>query len=290
MASAECRGGHRRLRVAGRLHHQLAQRNADHGSQIVGDNALPAGKIERLAGIGQKKFGVRAHRFFQDRMRNRLVVEQRLFLGVAPGGQPQFPFLVLQKNICALGPRQLQRDVEHGHQNFVEHARGVQLARRFQKQRELFQVGGFLLDLNAGNLAEEFPRSIGSSVRGIEQDVSRIASPELQAVAALQFLALDSLSVDERAVLAAQIDEEEFLPLLHDLRVVARDARVGDHQIFIDFPSHRERRAVQDDVLLLAALHKHKGGKHTGAGTVMTDCAKGHEWSFRAPFAFSSDG
>ena len=102
-------------------------------------------------------------------------------------------------------------------------------------------------------------------------------------------LALDAFSVDERAVLAAQIDEEEFLPVLHDLRVVARDPRVRDHQIFIDFPSHRERRAVQDDVLLLATLHKHKGGKHTGTGTAVTDCAKGHEWSFRVPFAFASD-
>ena len=210
-------------------------------------------------------------------MRNRLVVEQRLFLRVAAGGQPQLPFFVLQKNICALGPRQLQRDVEHGHQNFVEHARGIQLARRFQKQRELFEVGGFLLDLDAGDLAEKFARRIGSRVRRIEQNVSRIARAKLQAVAALQFLPLDALSIDERAVLAAQVDQEKRLPFLHDLGMVARDARVGDHQIFIHFPSHGERSAVQNDVLLLTALHKHQGGKHSGAGTVMTDCVQGHE-------------
>ena len=116
----------RSLRVAGRLDHQLAQRNANHGSQIVGHNALPPSKIERLACIGQKKFGIRPHRFFQNRMRNRLVVEQRFFLGVAPGGQAQLPFLVLKKNISAFRPRQLQRDVEHGHQNFVEYTRRIQ--------------------------------------------------------------------------------------------------------------------------------------------------------------------
>ena len=102
-------------------------------------------------------------------------------------------------------------------------------------------------------------------------------------------MALDALSVDEGAVLAAQIDQEEFLSVLHDLRVVARDARVRNHQIFIDFPSNCERSAVQDDVLLLATLHKDKGGKHTGTGTAVTDCAKGHEWSFRVPFALTSD-
>ena len=101
----------------------------------------------------------------------------RLFLGVAAGGQPEFPFLILEKNIGALGPRQLQRDVEHGHQNLVEHARRIQLARGFQKQRELFQVGRFLLDLNAGDLAEKFPRRVGSCMPWIEQNISESRAP-----------------------------------------------------------------------------------------------------------------
>ena len=183
----------------------------------------------------------------------------------------------------------LQRDVEHGHQDFVEHARRVQLARRFQKQRELFQVGRFLLDLDSGNPAEKFPGSVRSGMSRIEEDVRRIARPKLQAVTALQFLTLDTLSVDERAVLAAQVNEEKLLPVLHDLRMVPRDPRVRNHQILVDLPSDRERRAVQNDVLLLATLHKDKGGKHTGARSVMTDCAKGHEWSFSVPFAVARD-
>ena len=134
-------------------------------------------------------------------------------LGVASGGQPQLPFVVLQEDVAALGSRQLQRDVEHGHQDFVEHAGRVQLARRFQKQRQLFQVGGFLLDLDAGNLAEKFARRVRGGMRRVEQDVGRIARPKFQPVAALQLLPLDALAVDERAVLAAQIDEEEIRPL-----------------------------------------------------------------------------
>ena len=115
-------------------------------------------------------------------------------------------------------------------------------------------------------------------MRRVEQNVGRIPSSEFQPVAPLQFLALDALSIYVGAVFAAEIDEEKILPLLHDLRMVARHARVGDHQILIDFASDRERRAVQNEVLLLASLHEDKGGKHTGARAVMTDRGKGHEW------------
>ncbi len=66
-------------------------------------------------------------------MRNRLIVEQRLFLSVAPGGEAELPFFVLEKNVAAFTPRQLQRDVEHGHQNFVEHASSIQFAGGLKK-------------------------------------------------------------------------------------------------------------------------------------------------------------
>src|SRR5579864_1094465 len=102
-------------------------------------------------------------------MRNRLVVEQRLFLGIATRGQSKFSFFVLEKDKSAFGARQLQGDVEHRHQNFVEHARRVQLARGFQKQGEFFQVRRFLLDLNARDLTEKFASRVGSSLRRIEQ-------------------------------------------------------------------------------------------------------------------------
>ena len=132
------------------------------------------------------------------------------------------------------------------------------------------------LNLNAGNLAEKFARGIGSRVRGIEQNVGGIARAEFEAVAALQFLALDALSVDEGAVLAAQVDQEKILSLLHDLGVVARDARVGDDQVFINLAADVERRAVQDNVLLLGSLYEDKRGKHTGTGAV-ADGVQGHE-------------
>jgi hypothetical protein len=44
---------------------------------------------------------------------------------------------------------------------------------------------------------------------------------------------------------------------------------------------------VQDDILLFAALYKHKGGKHAGGG-ILTHRGQGHEWSIGAQFAGAS--
>ena len=50
-------------------------------------------------------------------------------------------------------------------------------------------------------------------MRRIEENVGGIAGAEFQPVAALQFLPLDAFPVHERAMLAAQVDQEEFLAL-----------------------------------------------------------------------------
>src|SRR5438309_9836388 len=65
--------------------------------------------------------------------------------------------------------------------------------------------------------------------------------------------------------------------------MVARDARIGNDQVLVDLSPHRERRAVQDDVFLLAPLHKYEGGKHSGTGAVMAGRSNGiksHGWVF----------
>jgi hypothetical protein len=42
---------------------------------------------------------------------------------------------------------------------------------------------------------------------------------------------------------------------------------------------------VEDDILLLAALHEYKRGEDSGSGAVMTDAVQGHGWQIAAPFA-----
>ena len=93
--------GRRGLRVACGMHRKFAQRNTDHGAQIVGHNALPSGHIQRFAGVLQQEFQVGSDRFFENGMRNRLIVQQRLFVFVPPGSQTQFAIVIFQKHVRA---------------------------------------------------------------------------------------------------------------------------------------------------------------------------------------------
>ena len=136
----------------------------------------------------------------------------------------------------------------------------------------------FLRDLDAGNLAQELAGRVRSAVRRIEDGVAGIARSKFQAVVAFQLLPLNAFAVDERAVLAALINEKESVFFEHDQRVIARDPRIGDHQILIHFAAHAERRAIEDDVLLLVPLHQHQRREHTGTG------------GLRVPIAFKTMG
>ena len=152
-----------------------------------------------------------------------------------------------------------------------------------RNKSQLLEVAGFLRDLDPGNLAQEVARRVRGAVRRIENGVGRIARAKLQAIVALQLLPLDTLSVDERAVLAALVDEKESGFFQHDERVVARDAGIGDHQILIDLAPHAERSAVEDDVPLLVALHQHQRGKHARAGRLSHGLSHLRSWGGAPP-------
>jgi hypothetical protein len=116
-------------------------------------------------------------------------------------------------------------------------------------------------------------------VRRIKQDIGRVTCAKFQAIPTLQLLPLDSFPVDERPMFAAEVLQEEFHTLLHNLRVIAGNARVGDDQILVHLASHGEWSAVQDNVFLLAALHEDKSRKHSGTGAMMagrTNGVQGH--------------
>ena len=101
-------------------------------------------------------------------------------------------------------------------------------------------------------------------MRGIENRVGRIPRSEFQAIIPLQFLALNSFAIDECAVLAALIDQEEKSVFLqHNERVIALHSRIRDNQIFIYLASHTERSAVENNIFLLVSLHQHQRRKHS---------------------------
>ena len=101
---------------------------------------------------------------------------------------------------------------------------------------------------------------------GMEDDVRNVADAELHAIVPLQRLALYPFAVDESSVLAALVHDAELPVFGGDQSVVAGDARIGDHQILIDFASHGERSVVEIDGALVVPLHEHQGGKYSRAG------------------------
>lgn len=95
----------------------------------------------------------------------------------------------------------------------------------------------------------------------VEDDIGKIANPELQAIVLLQWLTLDFLAIDKRSVLAALVYHAELPIFRNDHGVVARNPRVRNDQILVDFSAHAEGTVVKLDDSLLISLHIDQGGK-----------------------------
>src|SRR6516164_3150425 len=105
-------------------------------------------------------------------MRDGFVIEQRLALGVTPGSEAQVSVFVFHEDVPAFGASELQGGIEQGHEDFIEHSDGVELARGFQKQRELFEVRGLGGNVNARDLAKKFSGGVGGlQMEGVEDHV-----------------------------------------------------------------------------------------------------------------------
>ena len=144
------------------LDHGLAQRNADDTVQVVGHNALAAGQLAGVVGVGDQKFrsALAASRRMEREM--RAVVGDALAVLVAAGSEVQLAVRLAQKDEAALGAGQAQRRFQQRGQNIVEHAAGVQLARRLQEDVQHFQVGARSGGrLPGGELAQELLRGTG---------------------------------------------------------------------------------------------------------------------------------
>src|SRR5437660_10289495 len=100
----------------------------------------------------------------------------------------------------------------------------------------------------------------------MEDDVGPVTNAELQPVIDCVLLALDALAIDECAVLAAFVDEEENPIFRNDFSVIARNPGIGDDQILVHLASHIERAVFERDQALLFSLYKYEAGKYARAG------------------------
>ena len=138
-------------------------------------------------------------------MRNGAVFGERLPFFVAPRSQTERAILVAQEDIAALRAGEPQQRVYQRDQDIAQHPAGVQLARRFQIQREHLQVGNILRRPPVADAAQEIARRSGCFRVGAEQQVSFAAHPKLDAVVGLQLVPVHPLAVDVGAVLAVLV-------------------------------------------------------------------------------------
>src|SRR5215469_10089404 len=113
----------------------------------------------------------------------------------------------------------------------------------------------------------------------MKNGVDRVASAELQAIIALEKPALYPLAVDKRSVLAALILDVELAALRSIQRMVARDPRIRDRQVFLHFPADGERAVIQIQRALLGSLNENQAGEDPGlnAGDRADDGLGGHK-------------
>jgi hypothetical protein len=98
----------------------------------------------------------------------------------------------------------------------------------------------------------------------MKNQVSNIARAKFQAIIALQFMAVNLLAINKRAVLAPQVNDKKLAIFRHDRSVLARHPRIRNHQIAINRASHRIRSVIQRQRLLIASLYKDSDRKNAG--------------------------
>src|SRR5262249_13107905 len=189
------------------------------------------------------------------------IVEQNLAACITARRQAQLPFRGLQENVAPFGPGQLERDVKQRKQDFVKNAGSVQFAGGFEEDRQFFQIGNFVRNLNARNLAEKISGGIGGDVLGMKNSVNGVPGTKLQPVVAFKRFALNAFAIHEGSVLAALIFDEKLAVFGNDERMVAGDARIGDRQVFLHFAADRERRVVKVESALLVAVDEDQTGE-----------------------------
>src|SRR5262249_7148227 len=136
--------------------------------------------------------------------------------------------------------------------------------RRFEKDGQLFEVSDLVRNLYPGNLAQKIARRIRCHVLGMKNGVDGVASTELQAIIALEELALYPLPVDKRSLIAAFVIDIELAVFRNNERIVALVPMVGNGQVFLHFSADGERAVIQIQRALFHSLDENQTGKDPG--------------------------
>src|ERR1700730_12203952 len=95
----------------------------------------------------------------------------------------------------------------------------------------------------------------------MEDQVGNIACPTFQTVVALSLVAVHFFAIDKGSVFAADVDDKKLTVFGNNRGMLARNARVGDDQVAIDFAAHGIRSVIQRQCLLIASRYEVRRGK-----------------------------
>ena len=150
-----------------------------------------------------------------------------------------------QHQEAALGARNRQRRVHHGHQHVVHRERALHRARQVQNGAQFGQVAAY-----PGRRADFFgPAHLFHQplqLRAVQRkdELVGILRAEFDLVGIPQRLAGNPFAVHVRAVKTAAIFDAVLAVLLDDARVRAGDAAVADNEVALRLPPDRERQRV----------------------------------------------
>src|ERR1700719_4311492 len=98
----------------------------------------------------------------------------------------------------------------------------------------------------------------------MEDQVGNIARAKFEPVVALQLVAVHLLAIDEGTVPAAQVYDKKPAVFRNNRSMLARHARVGNHQVAIHLAANGIRSVIQRQRLLITSLDKDRNGKNGG--------------------------
>ena len=144
-------------------------------------------------------------------------------------------------------------------QHIVQHAAGVELARRLEEDIQHLQVGTRSGGrLPGGELAQELLRRAGGRAVRAEQNIRRALHAEFNVIVATQLAPVDPLAVDEGAVAAALVENVDAIRLFQEMSMLARDARIGHDQVAIGATANGKGEVIEHQSAAVRPFHHHQ--------------------------------
>jgi len=181
-----------------------------------------------------------------------VVCEGKAFV-VEAGFEAKVGCVVAEEDEATLGAGEAEGVFDHGAEDVVEDAGVVEALRGLKEERELFELGACGV---AGDAVEQ--EAGGGMLLGGEEEEDDAGGPDLDAVAGVEAGGLLADAVDQGAVAAALVLDEEAFGVFEDDGVLARDLGVGQAEIAVGLTANGEGKGFDGDRARMVSVLNHE--------------------------------